>query len=193
MPRRAVALLALLAAVVLAGCGGDSDQEAGTSPGAPSPSEPVPTTMPPASTTSPPAPVPDILEFTAQTVAGDTFDGGTLAGKPAVLWFWAPWCPVCKRGAGDVVAAATELGDQVNVVGVAGLSGSVDDMRAFVEETGAQSVSHIADVDGTVYTRFEVVQQDTFAFISTDGTVELVDAYGSDPDIVGIAREQFGL
>ena len=148
-----------------------------------------------ASPSMPPAaePVPDVLDFTAETVTGAQFDGASLSGKPAVLWFWAPWCPVCRRGAEGVNAAAVELGDSVTFVGVAGLSGSVDEMRAFVEDTDVQGFSHIADVDGAVYTRFEVTQQDTFAFIAADGTVEKVDGYGSDPDIVGIAREQFGL
>jgi thiol-disulfide isomerase/thioredoxin len=109
------------------------------------------------------------------------------------MWFWAPWCPVCRRGAGDVIAAAAELGDDVAFVGVAGLSGSVADMQAFVEDTGSASIPHVADVDGAVFTRFDVVQQDTFAFVSADGTVELVDGYGSDPDLVGLAHERFGL
>jgi hypothetical protein len=100
---------------------------------------------------------------------------------------------VCKRGAEGVSAAAVELGDSVTFVGVAGLSGSVDEMRAFVEDADVQAFPHIADVDGAVYTRFEVTQQDTFAFIAADGTVETVDGYGSDPDIVEIARERFGL
>jgi hypothetical protein len=62
-----------------------------------------------------------------------------------------------------------------------------------VDDTDSGSLTHVADVDGTVFTRFEVVQQDTFAFVSTDGTVDLVDGYSSDPDLVGIARERFGL
>lgn len=34
-------------------------------------------------------------EFTVATLDGATFDGRSLAGKPALLWFWAPWCPTC--------------------------------------------------------------------------------------------------
>ena len=187
-------VVAVSTAVVLTSCGGDEPEPAATvaGPGTSSPTE-EPTTM--ASPSMPPAaePVPDVLDFTAETVTGAQFDGASLSGKPAVLWFWAPWCPVCKRGAEGVNAAAVELGDSVTFVGVAGLSGSVDEMRAFVEDADVQGFSHIADVDGAVYTRFEVTQQDTFAFIAADGTVETVDGYGSDPDIVGIARERFGL
>src|ERR687898_586086 len=169
MPRRTLALVvAASTAVLLASCGGD---------------EPAPAAEP----------VPDVLDFTAETVTGARFEGASLSGRPAVLWFWAPWCPVCKRGAEGVSAAAVELGDSVTFVGVAGLSGSVDEMRAFVEDADVQAFPHIADVDGAVYTRFDVTQQDTFAFIAADGTVETVDGYGSDPDIVEIARERFGL
>ncbi|MGH8823536.1 MAG: redoxin domain-containing protein [Jiangellaceae bacterium] len=154
--------------------------------------DPPPTEAGP-TTPGAPAAVPQVLDFTAPTVDGGMFDGSTLAGGPAVIWFWAPWCPVCKAGAADVTAAAAELGDAVAFVGVAGLSGSIEDMRTFVEDTGSGSIPQVADVDGTVFTRFEVVQQDTFAFVATDGTVELVDGYSSDPDLVGIARERFGL
>jgi thiol-disulfide isomerase/thioredoxin len=158
--------------------------------------DPVPAT--PSTTAAPssavPAPaVPEVLDFTAATVDGGTFAGADLAGRPAVFWFWAPWCPVCKQGAADVTAAAAELGEAVTFVGVAGLSGSASDMQEFVDETGSGSITHVADVDGAVFTRFDVTQQDTFAFVAPDGSVELVDGYSSDPDLVGIARERFGL
>ena len=32
-----------------------------------------------------------VLSGQATTVAGDSFDLGTLADKDLVVWFWAPW------------------------------------------------------------------------------------------------------
>ena len=197
--RGVVVVVAALCA--LAGCGdGSGEAEAdATSPETAMTAQSGPTQTPrhtasSAPTPAPPAPaVPKVLDFTAATVDGGTFAGADLAGKPAVIWFWAPWCPVCKQGAGEVVAAAEELGGDVAFVGTAGLSGSVEDMQAFVDDTGSGSIPHIADVDGAVFTRFEVVQQDTFAFVGSDGTVTLVDGYSADPDLVGTARELFGL
>jgi len=35
--------------------------------------------------------VPDALRFTAPLVGGGEIELGTLAGRPVLLWFWAPW------------------------------------------------------------------------------------------------------
>ncbi|PZS23467.1 MAG: thiol:disulfide interchange protein, partial [Pseudonocardiales bacterium] len=46
------------------------------------------------------------LQFTATTLQGTKFAGQSLAGKPTVLWFWAPWCAVCQHEAPSVAKAA---------------------------------------------------------------------------------------
>jgi thiol-disulfide isomerase/thioredoxin len=197
MSRRTGLVVVISALLLLVGCGGTAPQTSGAgtpSSAMTSSAAPAPTPEPTSAAASPVVPVaPEVLDFAAPTIDGGTFEGASLAGKPAVFWFWAPWCPVCKRGAADVTAAAAELGDEVAVIGVAGLSGSINDMQRFVEDTGSGSLPHIADTEGAVFTRFEVTQQDTFAFVGTDGAVELVDGYSNDPDLVGIARERFGL
>lgn len=35
--------------------------------------------------------VPANLAFTADLVGGGQLEGGDLAGRDVVLWFWAPW------------------------------------------------------------------------------------------------------
>ncbi|MCA1806003.1 MAG: protein disulfide oxidoreductase [Xanthomonadaceae bacterium] len=40
--------------------------------------------------------------FQAQTLAGNPFDLAELKGRPAVIHFWATWCPVCDLEQGMV-------------------------------------------------------------------------------------------
>ena len=199
-PLVAATLTALTA--LLVGCGSDSDgavtaeSAAPTDTSASAPATP-PTTSPsspPATPVAPPPPsVPEILQFTAATLDGGTFDGASLAGTNAVFWFWAPWCPICKAAGGDVAALSQTLGDAARVVGVGGLSGSAGDMRSFVDDSGTAALTHIADTDGAAYTRFGVTQQHTYVLVSASGEVRTVEAYGEDPDLVALAREHFRL
>ncbi len=108
--------------------------------------------------------------FAGATVDGGSFDSATLAGTPAVLWFWAPWCTVCRAEAPDVAAVAAEYEGRVRFVGVPGL-GPVDDMKRFVADTGTAGFTHVVDADGALWQRFGVVAQPAFAFVAADGTV----------------------
>jgi peroxiredoxin len=163
-----------------------------TSTGAPAPATSGPATSEPASPSISAASVPAVLQFRATTVDGAAFSGADLAGRKTVLWFWAPWCTVCARAAADVKSAATTLGPDVRVVGVAGLSSDAADMQRFVDRGGLQSLTNLADATGDVYARFAVTQQDTFVLIQPDGTVSRHPSYSQDVDLVSLARQTFG-
>ena len=77
-------------------------------------------------------------------------------------------------------------------VGVAGLSADRDDMRRFVDRNELDGMRHIADVDGSVYTRFGIVQQHSFVLVDADGSVESVTAYGTDLDLAELIDQTFG-
>src|ERR1700738_2491383 len=60
----------------------------------------------------------DRLNFPGTTPGGAPFKGASLQGKPAVLWFWAPFCPFCNAEApGLSQVAAANPG--VTFVGIA--------------------------------------------------------------------------
>lgn len=131
----------------------------------------------------------DRLDFTVDTVDGDTVDGDTfdgqrLAGAPAVLWFWAPWCVVCASQAADVGALATEYDGEARVVGVAGLSEDRDAMREFVSEHELHELVHLADGEGEVWQRFEVTSQSTFVVLDSAGEV-VADGVGDPAEVPG--------
>ncbi|WP_188187866.1 TlpA family protein disulfide reductase [Nonomuraea sp. SYSU D8015] len=112
--------------------------------------------------------VPEALKFSATTLDGKAFQGESLAGKPVVFWFWAPWCPKCMSEAPHVKAAAAEYGD-VAFVGVAGLDTEAA-MKEFVQRTKTENFPHLSDEKGAVWTKLGVSQQSTFVFMKPDGT-----------------------
>ncbi len=117
-------------------------------------------------------------DFTVATLDGGTFDGRSLAGKPAVLWFWAPWCPTCLGQAKQVNALAADYAGKAAVVGVAGL-GTVPEMNEFVGLAKLSGFPQLADEQGAVWKRFGMTEQSTFVVLDSQGGV--VDRGRVDP------------
>lgn len=119
-------------------------------------------------------------QFTAAILGGGELSSASFAGKDTVLWFWAPWCTVCRGEADDVVAAAAAVDGKVEVIGVAG-RGEVPAMEGFVADTGTGGLTHVVDDDGSIWSSCEVFAQPAYAFIDDSGTVEVfVGALGED-------------
>jgi len=122
----------------------------------------------------------DQVSFTATRLGGGQFDGASIQGKDTVLWFWAPWCTVCRAEAPDVVEAAAEFDGSVEVIGVAGRS-EVSEMEQFLADTGTGWLDHLVDGDGAIWSQFGVVAQPAFAFVDDSGEIEVfVGALGRD-------------
>ncbi|WP_218920543.1 redoxin domain-containing protein [Lentzea guizhouensis] len=117
-------------------------------------------------------PAPDKFQFTAKTLEGAEFRGEKLVGHPAVLWFWTPWCPSCNAEA-KTVAKIAKKHEDVQFVGVAA-EDRLDAMKEFVSDHQMSGFPHLADLDGSVWKRFGVTAQPTFAFVRGDGAVELL-------------------
>lgn len=113
-----------------------------------------------------------VWDFPAATVDGRAFETATVQGRPVVAWFWTPWCTVCRAEAGDVAEIAKEFDGDVTFIGVAGL-GDVADMREFVATTETDGFTHLEDDDGSIWGRFGVISQPSFAFVGADGQVEV--------------------
>jgi thiol-disulfide isomerase/thioredoxin len=123
------------------------------------------------------------LQFAAKTVDGKDFSGQSLAGKPAVLWFWAPWCPKCQREAPSVGRVA-QANPAVTFVGVAA-EDQVPAMQDFVSKYQLGFFTHLADVDASVWQRFGVTAQPAFAFISANGSVDVVKSALAEQSLAG--------
>lgn len=108
------------------------------------------------------------LAFSGETLGGARFEGAQLEGKPAVLWFWAPWCPTCRAQAAGVSELAERYDGEVNVVGVGGLAG-VADIRDFAARV--QGPTHLIDPDGAVWRHFGVKAQSTYLVLDAESAV----------------------
>ncbi len=108
------------------------------------------------------------LAFTATTLDGTALDVSTLKGTPVALWFWAPWCTICRAEAPDVARVAAEFDGRVRLIGIPG-RGEVDAMRGFVGDTGTGAITHVVDADGALWSRFGVVAQPAFVFVDRSG------------------------
>ncbi|KAB2594304.1 redoxin domain-containing protein [Streptomyces arboris] len=172
MRARTVLPVALAAALLaLTGCGADSGADDGTAgalpSGSSSPAQP-PASSDPSSGRTAEVAAPQALRFTATTVDAKPFQADALAGKPTVLWFWAPWCPKCKAQAAETAKVAADYAGEANVIGVAGLDRN-EAMKAFVADTGTGGFPQLSDEKGELWKRFEVTEQSRYVILDKNG------------------------
>jgi len=178
--------LALATLAVLTGCAGGQSSPGQLDSGPPASAAPA--TSPGSEQAAPAAAVPEQLRFAAKTVDGKDFAGESLAGKAAVLWFWAPWCPKCQREAPGVARAAQTNAGKVQFVGVAARD-ELAAMQGFVAEYQVGSFPHLADLDASVWRRFDVTRQPAYAFIRPNGSVEVVTDQLSEAELADRLRQ----
>lgn len=188
------ALVTACALIALAGCGGGSVGDTAAQPAAPAtsgaaaqPSASVdteastapsvePSKSPQAAETTAAKPKPaeprsvGALAFSGTTLSGKSYDASKLAGKPVVLWFWAPWCSTCAAEAPDVLSLDKALGDKVGILGVAGLD-TAQNMQPFVDRTNTGRFTHLSDPKGEIWRQFKIAQQSTYVLLDKNGQV----------------------
>ncbi len=127
-------------------------------------------------------------DFTGTTLAGEPFSGASLADKPAVLWFWAPWCPTCRAQSQAVSRLAEKYSGEVAVLGIGGLDGeaAIRDLAVRIPH-----VTHLVDAEGEVWRHFGVTAQSTYTVIGADGEIKS-EGYLDDAELARLVAELAG-
>lgn len=143
-PRSVV--LALVAAVLLVGCGPTTKQAAPTPTGASTP------------------------RFTAQTVSGETVK--IPGDKPAVVLFFSVECGSCGPTAHALaqVQARDPRAADFAVVDIAP-NETPADVKGFLRDNDANSLAYTVDTDGRLFRSYRVTQLTTVLIIDADGRV----------------------
>jgi len=120
-------------------------------------------------------------ELAGTTLDGQSFDLATTRGRPAIVNFFASWCPPCNSEAPDLVAFAAAH-PEVTFVGVA-VNDERADTEAFVSKYGL-AYPVVYDPEGELGDDWGVTGIPTTFFLDAAGAVK--------DTIVGAAsREQF--
>ncbi len=72
------------------------------------------------------------VSLTGQDLEGNPLSAADFRGKPVVAVVWGSWCAPCRAEAPDVVAAAKEVGDRAQFVGINIRDPSPAQARSFV-------------------------------------------------------------
>ncbi|MDJ0710711.1 MAG: TlpA disulfide reductase family protein [Woeseiaceae bacterium] len=85
-------------------------------------------------------------ELRGVTVAGPTYDLGAALGRPALVYFFAPWCKICGASADnlDRLRRWRDTSD-LEIVAVALDWSSVEEVRAYSERHGFSMPVLLAD------------------------------------------------
>jgi len=127
-------------------------------------------------------------DFTGTTLDGQPFEGTSLRGKPAVVWFWAPWCPTCRAQSVNLSDLAERYDGEVAVVGVGGLD-SEDAIREMAKDF--PHMTHLVDDEGQVWQHFRVTAQSTYTVIGADGEIK-AEGYLDDAELNSLVEQLAG-
>ena len=109
-------------------------------------------------------------DFVAVQLDGQELDSATLLGRPTLLDFWGVWCPPCIEAFPDLRRLHDDFSPEgLQVVGLAVLSGTAEEVSAFLEEHDVQHPNVLIEID--VARAFGVVQYPAYVLLDHDGRV----------------------
>lgn len=109
--------------------------------------------------------------FAGTTLEGDAFSSADLAGKPAIVNFWASYCiPSCVDEHPVLLDLAALHAEDLQMVGVL-VDDSPDDARGFLGRYGEVSWPNLLNADGNISIDYGVTGPPETFFVDAQGIV----------------------
>lgn len=109
--------------------------------------------------------------FVGTTLEGDTFSSADLAGKPAIVNFWASYCiPSCVDEHPVLLDLAARHGGELQMVGVL-VNDTPDGARGFLARYGQVSWPNVLNADGGISIDYGVTGPPETFFVDAQGIV----------------------
>ena len=87
---------------------------------------------------------------------------------PTLLWFWAPWCPVCGEEAPAIERLAAEAGTELSVVAIGGRD-NVANGPEFVARHGLRTPTMLFDESMASWRAYRIVGQPGAVLLDREG------------------------
>ena len=114
-------------------------------------------------------------DFTLKTVGGvDTSFSGFRKQDKAIVFFWATWCPHCRRELGNLNQMQEQLSRKGIKVALVDIGEDENTVRQYLQKNNIQATVFL-DEDSSVAESYDVVGVPTFYIIGADGIVRGVD------------------
>jgi len=109
--------------------------------------------------------------FAGTTLEGDQFSSADLAGRPAIVNFWASYCiPSCVEEHPVLLDLAARHGGDLRMVGVL-FNDTPDGARGFLARYGQVSWPNMLNADGRISIDYGVTGPPETFFVNKEGIV----------------------
>jgi len=111
-----------------------------------------------------------VPEIKGQMLNGHAFEGLASIKKPVLVHFWASWCKVCQFEHGNI----NNIAQDYPVIGIASQSGSLEDVKTYVEEHGI-SYPVLVDEQGYNSDKWGIVGFPTSFIVDEDNQIKFAE------------------
>jgi thiol-disulfide isomerase/thioredoxin len=108
--------------------------------------------------------------LTLPTLAGESFSTSELAGSPALIVFWAPWCGVCRLESQNVSWLRALVGARAKVLSIVVRYEAREQVDVFAREQQVDYPVLLGEPE--IARRFRVRAYPTLLFIAPDGEIK---------------------